>query len=111
MLRPPREKFKREATQSPQKADFTEGAMPVRGESDRVHFDLVLFIFIRLLAGLWAIEGLFQWIAILLPAEPSFYAQPLLRVRPSRTGVRSALAPLAPGTVAVQCPQLVPRFV
>ncbi|HUI20107.1 MAG TPA: hypothetical protein VLZ74_03580 [Methylocella sp.] len=33
---------------------------------------LALVIFMRLLAGLWVVQGLMQWSAILLPPEPVF---------------------------------------
>ncbi len=33
---------------------------------------LFLVVFMRLLAGLWVIQGLLQWSAILLPPEPLF---------------------------------------
>jgi Family of unknown function (DUF6163) len=33
---------------------------------------LLLIVFKRLLAGLWVIQGLWQWSAILLPPEPLF---------------------------------------
>jgi Family of unknown function (DUF6163) len=34
--------------------------------------ELLLVLFKRLLAGLWVIQGLWQWSAILLPPEPLF---------------------------------------
>jgi Family of unknown function (DUF6163) len=40
------------------------------GEENRARFLLVVFM--RLLAGLWVIQGLWQWSAILLPPEPLF---------------------------------------
>lgn len=42
----------------------------LNGEDNRAGFFLVVFM--RLLAGLWAIKGLLQWSAILLPLEPLF---------------------------------------
>lgn len=39
-------------------------------EENRAGFFLVLYM--RLLAGLWVWQGLLQWSAILLPAEPMF---------------------------------------
>src|ERR1700736_716020 len=42
----------------------------VAGEANRA--GLFLVVFKRLLAGLWVVQGLLQWIAILLPAEPLF---------------------------------------
>jgi hypothetical protein len=41
------------------------------GGSDRAGFLLVIYM--RLLAGVWVIQGLLQWSAILLPPEPLFY--------------------------------------
>jgi Family of unknown function (DUF6163) len=40
------------------------------GEENRA--GLFLVVFMRLLAGLWVIQGLLQWSAILLPPEPLF---------------------------------------
>jgi hypothetical protein len=40
------------------------------GEENRA--GLLLVVFMRLLAGLWVIQGLLQWRAILLPSEPLF---------------------------------------
>jgi len=40
------------------------------GEENRA--GLLLVVFMRLLAGLWVIQGLLQWSAILLPSEPLF---------------------------------------
>ena len=40
------------------------------GEENRA--GLLLIVFMRLLAGLWVIQGLLQWSAILLPSEPLF---------------------------------------
>jgi hypothetical protein len=42
----------------------------VAGEENRA--GLFLVVFKRLLAGLWVIQGLWQWSAILLPPEPLF---------------------------------------
>ena len=42
----------------------------VAGEANRA--GLFLVVFMRLLAGLWVIQGLSQWSAILLPPEPLF---------------------------------------
>src|SRR6202035_441042 len=42
----------------------------IAGEDNRA--GLLLVIFKRLLAGLWVIQGLLQWSAILLPPEPLF---------------------------------------
>src|SRR5580700_315675 len=42
----------------------------IAGEANRA--GLFLIVFKRLLAGLWVIQGLLQWNAILLPAEPLF---------------------------------------
>ena len=42
----------------------------VAGEENRAR--LFLVVFKRLLAGLWVIQGLLQWSAILLPPEPLF---------------------------------------
>jgi hypothetical protein len=42
----------------------------IAGEEDRAGLFLVLFK--RLLAGLWVVQGLLQWSAILLPPEPLF---------------------------------------
>lgn len=38
------------------------------GKGERAGF--VLIVFMRLLAGLWVIQGLTQWAAILLPSQP-----------------------------------------
>ena len=38
------------------------------GEEDRA--GLVLVVYMRFLAGLWVIQGLLQWAAILLPSQP-----------------------------------------
>jgi hypothetical protein len=40
----------------------------IAGKEDRA--GLVLVVFMRLLAGLWVIQGLLQWGAILLPSQP-----------------------------------------
>ena len=40
------------------------------GEENRA--GLLLVVFMRLLAGLWVIQGLLQWSAILLPSGPLF---------------------------------------
>jgi hypothetical protein len=40
----------------------------IAGEENRAG----LVVFMRLLAGLWVIQGLLQWSAILLPSEPLF---------------------------------------
>lgn len=42
----------------------------IAGEQNRA--GLFVVIFMRLLAGLWAIQGLLQWSAIVLPPEPLF---------------------------------------
>src|ERR1700737_4812279 len=42
----------------------------IAGEDNRAR--LFLVVFKRLLAGLWVIQGLLQWSAILLPPEPLF---------------------------------------
>jgi hypothetical protein len=42
----------------------------IAGEENRAGLFLVLFT--RLLAGLWLVQGLLQWSAILLPPEPLF---------------------------------------
>jgi hypothetical protein len=42
----------------------------IAGEENRA--GLLLVVFMRLLAGLWVIQGLLQWSAILLPSEPLF---------------------------------------
>ena len=42
----------------------------IAGEQNRA--GLFLVIFMRLLAGLWVIQGLLQWSAIVLPPEPLF---------------------------------------
>jgi hypothetical protein len=42
----------------------------IAGEANRA--GLFLVVFVRLLAGLWVIQGLLQWSAILLPPEPLF---------------------------------------
>jgi hypothetical protein len=72
-----REWFRWEAPQKPQKADFIPDRSPARDESGRARGSLVVFM--RLLAGLWTIQGVVQWTAILLPAEPLFYTQSLLQ--------------------------------
>ncbi len=45
-------------------------AVRIDGEANRAA--LYLVVFMRLLAGLWVIQGLLQWNAILLPPEPLF---------------------------------------
>jgi Family of unknown function (DUF6163) len=45
---------------------------PVRIASEENRAGLFLVVFMRLLAGLWVIQGLLQWSAILLPPEPLF---------------------------------------
>ena len=40
----------------------------IAGEENRT--GLLLVVYMRLLAGLWVIQGLLQWSAILLPSEP-----------------------------------------
>jgi Family of unknown function (DUF6163) len=40
---------------------------------------LLLVVFMRLLAGLWALQGLLEWSAILLPRESLLENLPLLR--------------------------------
>ena len=42
----------------------------VAGEENRAA--LFLLVFMRLLAGLWVLQGLLQWSTILLPPEPLF---------------------------------------
>jgi Family of unknown function (DUF6163) len=42
----------------------------IAGEANRA--GLFLVVFMRMLAGLWVIQGLLQWTAILLPPEPLF---------------------------------------
>jgi hypothetical protein len=42
----------------------------IAGEENRA--GLFLVVFMRLLAGLWVLQGLLQWSAILLPPEPLF---------------------------------------
>jgi hypothetical protein len=42
----------------------------IAGEENRAR--LFLLVFKRLLAGLWVVQGLWQWSAILLPPEPLF---------------------------------------
>jgi Family of unknown function (DUF6163) len=42
----------------------------IAGEANRA--GLFLVVFMRMLAGLWVIQGLLQWSAILLPPEPLF---------------------------------------
>jgi hypothetical protein len=45
---------------------------PTRGGGEANRAGLFLVVFMRLLAGLWVIQGLSQWSAILLPPEPLF---------------------------------------
>jgi hypothetical protein len=45
---------------------------PARVASEENRAGLFLVVFKRLLAGLWVIQGLWQWSAILLPPEPLF---------------------------------------
>jgi hypothetical protein len=45
---------------------------PARIASEENRAGLFLVVFMRLLAGLWVIQGLLQWSAILLPSEPLF---------------------------------------
>ena len=53
------------------------GPAHIAGEEDRAGLFLVLFK--RLLAGLWVVQGLWQWSAILLPPAPLFDKMSLLR--------------------------------
>lgn len=46
-----------------------EGA---RNVSEETSWGVVLVIFMRALAALWALQGLMQWVTILLPGEPLF---------------------------------------
>jgi hypothetical protein len=48
-------------------------------ETDSIRAGLLLIVFMRLLAGLWAFQGLLEWSAILLPRETLFDNLPLLR--------------------------------
>jgi Family of unknown function (DUF6163) len=48
-------------------------------ETDATRTGPLLLIFMRLLAGLWTVQGLLQWSAILLPAESLFDNAPLVR--------------------------------
>jgi hypothetical protein len=70
-----REWLKREAPSMRRTAEFFANRTLASGDSDRA--GLYLVIFMRLLAGLWTIQGLLQWSAILLPAEPLFDNMPL----------------------------------
>ncbi len=45
---------------------------PARIEGEANRAGLFLVVFMRLLAGLWVIQGLLQWSAILLPPQPLF---------------------------------------
>ena len=72
-----RESFKRSAPPNPGAA--ISRSNHAQGEKDSIGADLHLVVFMRLLAGLWALQGLLQWSAILLPAEPLFDNLPPLR--------------------------------
>jgi hypothetical protein len=48
-------------------------------ETDATRTRPLLLIFMRLLAGLWTVQGLLQWSAILLPAESLFDSAPPVR--------------------------------
>lgn len=52
---------------------------PERTDDEKNRAGLVLVVFMRLLAGLWVFQGILQWIAILLPAEPLFNKVTVLR--------------------------------
>ncbi|MGH6841162.1 MAG: DUF6163 family protein, partial [Methylocella sp.] len=45
---------------------------PARMDGDASSARFLLVVYMRLLAGLWIIQGLLQWSAILLPPEPLF---------------------------------------
>ncbi len=72
-----RESFERTVPPSPGAAISRNNH--AQGETDSIRARLHLVVFMRLLAGLWAFQGLLQWCAILLPAEPLFDNLPLLR--------------------------------
>lgn len=52
---------------------------PARAEGAETRAGLILVVFMRLLAGLWVIQGLLQWSAILLPPESLFFHLGALR--------------------------------
>ena len=54
-------------------APVTRPAGPLRAGERNGRAGSFLVIFMRLLAGVWVIQGLLQWSAILLPPEPLFY--------------------------------------
>jgi hypothetical protein len=72
-----RESLKRAAPPNPGAAISRNNH--AHGEKDSIRAELHLVVFMRLLAGLWALQGLLQWSAILLPAEPLFDNLPPLR--------------------------------
>jgi hypothetical protein len=43
-----------------------------RAEREALRWGLVLVVFMRLLAGMWMIEGLAQWIRVLTSSQPLF---------------------------------------
>jgi hypothetical protein len=73
-----RESFKRAALPNPLAAAISLTDR-VLGEQDSLRAGLHLVLFMRLLAGLWAVQGLLQWSAILLPPESLFDNLPPLR--------------------------------
>ncbi|QBR72521.1 hypothetical protein CU048_15875 [Beijerinckiaceae bacterium] len=52
---------------------------PARIDDEKDRAGLVLVVFMRVLAALWVFQGILQWIAILLPAEPLFNQLSVLR--------------------------------
>ncbi len=70
-----RQSFQRAAPPSPGANALNNHA---QGERDSVRAHRHVVVFMRLLAGLWALQGLLQWSAILLPAEPLFDKLPPL---------------------------------
>jgi hypothetical protein len=72
-----RELFKRAAAQNPRAAISLEDRAQAGREGNRAALTLVVFM--RVLAGLCAAQGLLQWGAILLPSESLFDNVPPLR--------------------------------
>lgn len=64
------------AKASPAQARSLFELLRAGGMEDRAGFFLVLFM--RVLAGAWVVQGLWQWGAILLPPEPLFDNVPAL---------------------------------
>lgn len=77
MIEFPRELRRTAPAADPQAASRPIDAAPANDSGNRAGFQLVVFM--RLLAGLWVVQGLAQWSAILLPRQPVFDTVPALQ--------------------------------